>query len=597
MSTPLQALRDAMARRDIDACLIPTADFHNSEYVAPHFACRAWLSGFTGSAGTLLVFPHWAGLWTDGRYFLQAARQLEGTGIRLMKSGEPGVPPIRDFLRSSLRAGQTLWFDSRCVTARTGRDYFSLARRLGVKIRDREDLLEEIWPDRPSLPCAPVRALDPAITGESRREKLDRVRGAVAKEGADLLLLSALEDIAWLLNLRGGDIDHTPVFLAYLALDREGATLFAQPAAFSPALREELEADGVRLAPYGGVFPWANRLSRERTVQLDPSRVSARLLTGIPSGVKVLERPDPTLAMKAVKNPTEQEGFRTAHLEDGVALTRFMYWLKTRAGGEPVTELSAAAHLESLRRASPHYLMPSFDPILAYGDHSAVVHYSPTPETDRPLQREGFLLADTGGHYTTGTTDCTRTYALGPLTAEQKTRYTAVLRGNLALAAARFRAGCTGLNLDILARAPLWDLGLDYNHSTGHGVGNLLSVHEGPQSIRWRSPGEDAPLEAGMVTSDEPGVYFPGEYGIRLENLMLCTQGETTPFGSFLAFETLTLTPFDLDGVDPDQMTPRERDLLNAYHARVLAAIAPRLPSEEAAWLAHATRPIRGSGE
>ena len=592
MSTPLQALRGAMALREIDACLIPTADYHNSEYVGDHFACRAWLSGFTGSAGTLLVFPGWAGLWTDGRYFLQAERQLAGSGIKLMKMGEPGVPTVEAFLRSSLRSGQTLCFDSRCVTAETGRKYYSLARSKGVKILDREDLMEEIWLDRPPMAREPVKPLPPEYAGESRADKLARVRAAAAKEGANTFLLTALEDIAWLLNLRGSDVACTPVFLSFLALGQRDGTLFAHPAAFSPDLREELEADGIRLQPYEGVYAWANRLKREQTVLLDPSRVNARLLTSIPTGVKVLERPDPTLTMKAVKNPVEQENFRKAHLDDGVALTRFMYWVKTNAGQVPMTERSAAEKLEELRRASPDYLMPSFDPILACGDHSAVVHYSATEETDAAITGEGFLLADTGGHYRTGTTDCTRTYALGPVTEQQKARYTAVLRGNLDLAAARFKQGCTGLNLDILARQPLWELGLDFNHGTGHGVGYLLSVHEGPQSIRWRSLGEDAALEPGMITSDEPGVYFPGAWGIRLENLLLCGEKERTDFGTFLGFETLTLTPFDLDAVDPARMTRRERELLNAYHARVYETIASRLPREEADWLREATRPI-----
>ena len=353
MSTPLQALRAAMADRELDACLIPTADYHNSEYVGDHFACRAWLSGFTGSAGTLLVFRNWAGLWTDGRYFLQAERQLEGTGIKLMKMGEPGVPTISDFLRSSLQPGQTLCFDSRCVTAATARRYYALAKQKGVKIRDWEELMDQVWLDRPPLPASPVWALPAGLTGTTRREKLDRVRAAVVKEGANTLLLTALEDIAWLLDLRGGDVACTPVFLAYLALGPMGGTLFAQPAAFSPELRDALAADGIQLQPYDGVYLWANRLRREQVIHLDPARVNARLLTSIPTGVKVIEKPDPTIAMKAVKDPVEQAKFRKAHLDDGVALTRFMYWLKTSAGKVPMTERSAADKLEELRRASP----------------------------------------------------------------------------------------------------------------------------------------------------------------------------------------------------------------------------------------------------
>lgn len=592
MAHPLQALRDVMAEHHIDAYLIPTADFHGSEYVGDYFACREYLSGFTGSAGTLLVFPHWAGLWTDGRYFLQAEEQLAGSGIRLMKQGQPGVPTIEAFLRASLQPGQTLAFDGRCVDARTSRRYHKLVREIGAKLNHQLDLVAEIWSQRPPLSAQPVWPLDEKYAGLSRREKLRQIRTAMTAQGADLLLLTTLEDIAWLLNLRGGDVACTPVFLSYLALTQDGGVLFANAAAFPAQVLDQLEADGITLRPYDGVYSYANRISPSQRVMLDTRRVNTTLLTSIPTGVPVLDRPNPTEGRKAIKNPVEIENMRQAHLADGVALTRFMYWLKTRAGKEPMTEISAAEHLEELRRASPLYLQPSFDPILAAGPHSAVVHYSATPESDSPIPNQGFLLADTGGHYYTGTTDCTRTYALGPLTHHQKTCYTAVLRGNLNLADAVFPAGVTGSNLDWTARQPLWELGLDFNHGTGHGVGYLLSVHEGPQNIRWRSTGKETPLAPGMITSDEPGVYFDGDYGIRLENLVLCVEKETTPFGTFLGFEPLTLTPFDLDAVDPDQLTPKERALLNTYHARVREAIAPHLPPEEAAWLQAATHPI-----
>ncbi len=592
MAHPLQALRDVMAEHHIDAYLIPTADFHGSEYVGDYFACREYLSGFTGSAGTLLVFPHWAGLWTDGRYFLQAEEQLAGSGIRLMKQGQPGVPTIEAFLRASLQPGQTLAFDGRCVDARTGRRYHKLVREIGAKLNHQLDLAAEIWSQRPPLSAQPVWPLDEKYAGLSRREKLRQIRTAMTAQGADLLLLTTLEDIAWLLNLRGGDVACTPVFLSYLALTQEGGVLFANAAAFPAQVLDQLEADGITLRPYDGIYSYANRISPSQRVMLDTRRVNTTLLTSIPTGVPVLDRPNPTEGRKAIKNPVEIENMRQAHLADGVALTRFMYWLKTRAGKEPMTEISAAEHLEELRRASPLYLQPSFDPILAAGPHSAVVHYSATPESDSPIPNQGFLLADTGGHYYTGTTDCTRTYALGPLTHHQKTCYTAVLRGNLNLADAVFPAGVTGSNLDWTARQPLWELGLDFNHGTGHGVGYLLSVHEGPQNIRWRSTGKETPLAPGMITSDEPGVYFDGDYGIRLENLVLCVEKETTPFGTFLGFEPLTLTPFDLDAVDPDQLTPKERTLLNTYHARVREAIAPHLPPEQAAWLQAATHPI-----
>ena len=592
MAHPLQALRDAMADYHVDAYLIPTADFHGSEYVGAHFACREYVSGFTGSAGTLLVFANWAGLWTDGRYFLQAEEELKGSGIHLMKQGQPGVPTIEKFLRGSLQPGQTLGFDGRCVDARTGRRYHRLVRQLGARLNHQLDLVGEIWTQRPPLSARPAWLLEEAYAGVSRREKLAQIRAVLAADGQDVLLLTALEDIAWLLNLRGDDLPHDPVVLSYLALTREGCTLFANPAVFSPQDADALEADGVSLRPYEGFAGYLGRLTPDQRVQLDMRRVSTSLLTAIPSEVKVTDRPDPTEKAKAVKNPVEIENMRQAHLADGIALTRFLYWLKTQAAGETVTELSAAAKLEEFRKADALYLQPSFAPILAAGDHSAVVHYSPTPASDRPIGTQGFLLADTGGHYYTGTTDCTRTYAVGPLTPEQKTHYTAVLRGNLALAQAVFPAGCPGSSLDLAARQPLWQLGLDFNHGTGHGVGYLLSVHEGPQRIHWKPNGPQTTLMPGMITSDEPGLYFDGAYGIRLENLLLCIEKNTTPFGRFLGFETLTLTPFDLDAVCPEEMSLQERQWLNDYHARVYAALAPHLPPAEAAWLQDATRPI-----
>lgn len=593
MRKQLQALRARMAEHKLQAYLIPTADPHGSEYAGAHFACRDYVSGFTGSAGTLLVFPNWAGLWTDGRYFLQAEEQLQGSGIRLMKSGEPGVPTLEAFLKKSLQPEQTLGFDGRCVDARTGRRYHKLAKDLGARINSRLDLVGEIWPNRPPRSAQPVWALAEEYAGVSRRDKLRQLREDMREQKTGVFLLTALEDIAWLLNLRGGDIPSTPVFLAYLALDLEHCTLFAQADCFPQEVLDQLEADQVYLRPYEEVYAYAGRLSPGQRVLLDSRRLNMNLLTSIPGAVQVVDRPNPTLARKAAKNPVEQENAKKAHLADGIALTRFMYWLKTQAGKVPLTERSAAARLEELRRADPLYLQPSFAPILAWGPHGAIVHYEATEESDAAITGGGFLLADTGGHYLTGTTDCTRTYALGPLTPEQKAHYTAVLRGNLNLAAARFKSGCTGLNLDYLARAPLWAMGLDYNHGTGHGVGQLLSVHEGPQSIRSRplAP-KEAPLVPGMITSDEPGLYLEGQYGIRLENLLLCVEAEVTAFGRFLAFETLTLTPFDRDAIDPALLSQEERDRLNAYHARVYAAIAPHLPPEEAAWLQTATAPL-----
>lgn len=589
----LQDLRRVMGQHQVDAYLIPTEDFHGSEYVGAHFACRQFVSGFTGSAGTLLVFPNWAGLWTDGRYFLQAEAQLADSGIRLMKSGQPGVPTVEGFLRQSIQAGQMLGFDGRCVSARTGRSYYRLMQELGGRINEQLDLVGEIWPNRPPLSAQPVWELPLSEAGESRKDKLAWARRAMAREKADAFLLTTLEDIAWLLNLRGGDIACTPVFLAYLVLNREEALLFAEPSAFPSALLTALEADGVSVQPYQAVYRCVGGFAAGQRVLLDTRQVNTRLLTSIPSAVKVVDKPNPTERRKAIKNETELKNMAKAHLYDGIALTRFLYWVKQNVGKLPMTECSAAAHLESLRREQPGYLGPSFEPILAFGSHGAIIHYTPTPESDRAITAEGFLLADTGGHYRTGTTDCTRTYALGPLTATQRAEYTAVLRGNLQLSAAIFRAGTPGTNLDILARRPLWEMGLDYNHGTGHGVGYLLSVHEGPQSIRQKpADGKNAPFAAGMITSNEPGFYRDGYYGIRLENLEQCVEKTTTPYGTFLGFETLTLTPFDLDAIEPSLMSEQEKHLLNTYHTRVYQTLAPHLPEEEAIWLKEATRGI-----
>ncbi len=586
MRPQLQALRAAMAAHGITAYLVPTADPHGSEYVGDHFAYRAWVSGFTGSAGTLLVFPQWAGLWTDGRYFLQARDQLAGSGIRLMEQGQPGVPSVEDFLRDSLQSGQVLGFDGRCVDARTGSRCAALARRRGARLEDRLDLVGEVWADRPPRSARPIWAMDPQWSGQSRRDRLARLRADVHSAGCTVHLLTSLTDIAWLLDLRGDDIACTPVFLAYFALTPLGCTLFVQPQALSPALRDALAADGVAVRDYDGFYDFVAHLPAEGRVLLDTRRVSLRVLATLPEGLAYTDAPDPTDARKAVKTAAECAGSRRAHLADGLALTRFMHWLKTSVGRVPMTEISAAERLEELRRASPDYLGPSFDPILAYGPHGAIVHYSATEETDAPLAAEGLLLADTGGHYRCGTTDCTRTYALGPLTDGQRTHYTAVLRGHLALGSASFRAGCTGRDLDVLARQPLWAMGLDYDHGTGHGVGHVLSVHEGPQSISRRSGG--APLRPGMITSNEPGLYLAGRYGIRLEDLTLCVERQP----GFLGFETLTCTPFDRDAIAADELTAAERTLVDDYHAWVRTALTPLLPPDEAAWLAQATRPL-----
>lgn len=590
----LNALRILMKEKKIDAYLVPTDDFHGSEYVGDYFKCRKYITGFTGSAGTAIITQDMAGLWTDGRYFIQAADQLRDTTIELFKSGEPGVPTVHQFLNDKLEEGMCLGFDGRTVSAREAEELQELLQEKHITFSVNDDLIGEIWEDRPVLSCEPVMELDIRWTGKSRADKIAEIREQMKAKEADTFILTSLDDIAWLLNIRGNDIHCCPVVLSYLVMMENELRLYANAAAFSEEIRSNLEADGVKIYPYDDVYSYVQSISSDKKVLLSRANVNSRLVSNIPSEVTILDEPNLTLLPKAVKNKTEMENERIAHIKDGVAVTKFIHWLKKNVTRTTITELSAAEKLYQFRSEQEHFLGDSFDPIIAYGTHAAIVHYSATEATDIPLEARGMVLADTGGHYLEGTTDITRTIVLGPVTAKEKKFFTAVLRGNLNLAAAKFKYGCTGLNLDYLARGPLWELGEDYNHGTGHGVGYLLNVHEGPNSFRWKNlPGNPAPvLEEGMITSDEPGYYLENEFGIRHENLVLCKKAEKTSFGQFMCFEPLTMVPFDLEGINPEEMTERERKLLNDYHQKVYTTISPYLDEEEKEWLKQATREI-----
>lgn len=583
-----------MKEKKIDAYLVPTDDFHGSEYVGDYFKCRKYITGFTGSAGTAIITQDMAGLWTDGRYFIQAADQLRDTTIELFKSGEPGVPTVHQFLNDKLEEGMCLGFDGRTVSAREAEELQELLQKKHITFSVNDDLIGEIWEDRPVLSCEPVMELDIRWTGKSRADKIAEIREQMKAKEADTFILTSLDDIAWLLNIRGNDIHCCPVVLSYLVMMENELRLYANAAAFSEEIRSNLEADGVKIYPYDDVYSYVQSISSDKKVLLSRANVNSRLVSNIPSEVTILDEPNLTLLPKAVKNKTEMENERIAHIKDGIAVTKFIHWLKKNVTRTTITELSAAEKLYQFRSEQEHFLGDSFDPIIAYGTHAAIVHYSATEATDIPLEARGMVLADTGGHYLEGTTDITRTIVLGPVTAKEKKFFTAVLRGNLNLAAAKFKYGCTGLNLDYLARGPLWELGEDYNHGTGHGVGYLLNVHEGPNSFRWKNlPGNPAPvLEEGMITSDEPGYYLENEFGIRHENLVLCKKAEKTSFGQFMCFEPLTMVPFDLEGINPEEMTERERKLLNDYHQKVYTTISPYLDEEEKEWLKQATREI-----
>lgn len=580
-----------MEDNKIDAFLIPTEDFHGSEYVGDHFHCRRYITGFTGSAGTALVTQKMAGLWTDGRYFQQAAMQLEGTTVELFKTGEPGVPAIHDFIKDTLQPGQTLGMDGRTVNAGEMERFKKELTLNGIAVRNELDLVGMIWEDRPPILFGNVFELDEKWCGESRAEKLSRIRKAVSEGNADSLLLSSLEDISWLLNIRAADHMQSMVVLAYLYLDMNKVILFTDEKSLPQGWSKKA---GVQILPYDDIYRFLRELPVS-SLMMARNSVNSLLYSSVPDHVHIVEHENPTYRARAVKNPIEMENMREAHRKDGVAVTRFICWLKQNAGKEGITELSAARKLYALRQEQENFICNSFDPIIAYREHGSIIHYSATEETDVPILAEGMVLADTGGQYLEGTTDITRTVVVGEVTPEEKLYYTTVLKGHLSLLDAHFREGCSGLNLDYLAREPLWRMGKDYNHGTGHGVGYLLNVHEGPNGFRWKTVPErndSGVFEEGMITSDEPGYYEEGKFGIRHESLLLCRKAEKTETAQFMNFEVLTMVPFDLKAIEPSLLTEREKELLNSYHRRVRETILPLLPEEEKEWLIEQTRPV-----
>ncbi len=591
----IAALRGLMRSRGIDVYIVCTEDFHGSEYVGEYFKLREYLSGFTGSAGTLVVTAEEAALWTDGRYFLQAAEQLRGSFIALMKQGVEGVPDIAEYLAQKLPEGGCIGFDGRTVGCSRVNTILKKCAAKHPVLSCGEDVGGHVWDNRPALSKQPVWELSEKYSGLSRAEKLKKIREALKKQGADFLAVSALDETAWALNLRGNDVAYNPVFLAYMIVSERDVKLFAEQSIFSPEIKQGLKQDGVTLCAYDEVYSALSALPEDKTLMIDPQSVNWRFMSCVPKNMKRAQCRSPIVLMKACKTEAEQTGERLAHIKDGAAVTKFICWLKRSVSAEHITEISAAQKLLEFRRQQENFLGESFDPIMGYGAHGAIVHYSATPETDAELSPRGLLLSDTGAHYLEGTTDITRTIALGEVTDEEKRAFTLVLAGHLELAAMKFPYGTRGANLDAAARAPLWQHGLDFNHGTGHGVGHVLNVHEAPQRIHWRirDGAQGAVFEAGMITSDEPGLYVEGKFGIRHENLLLCREAEKTEYGQFLCFETLTLVPFDLDAVDARYLTDRQIELLNAYHKRVYDEIAPLVSADEARWLKQATRPVK----
>lgn len=592
-------LRESMKGAGIDCYLIPTSDYHDSEYVSSFFMVRKYFSGFTGSAGTLVVMKDKAALFTDGRYFIQAGKELEGSGICLMKMGEPDVPSLKQYLDQHMKDGENLGFDGRVVRADDADSYEKIVEKKKGKLIWDKDLAQDIWMDRPPLVHGSVFCLSQRFCGESAASKIERVRKKMKEEGATMHIITSLDDIAWLLNIRGNDVESCPVALAFCVITMKQVLLFAgekkeDSEAWPDKVRNYLEENEVKLLAYDDFYQYVSEIHGEK-VLLCRARISCRLARELSADVTILDRPNPTSLMKAIKNQTEMENLRKAHLKDGIAVTRFMYWLKKNVGKLPMTEVSAAEYLETLHRENENFIEPSFETICAYGANGAIIHYSAEPGKCAEIEPEGLLMVDSGGHYLEGTTDITRTFALGPVTGEMKKHFTLVLRAMLNLRGARFLYGCRGINLDVKAREILWEQGLDYKHGTGHGVGYLLNVHEGPNSFRWKlmpDCQDNAVLEEGMVTTDEPGIYIEGSHGIRIENELLCRKGEKNEYGQFMYFEDLTCAPIDLDAVDAALLDEADRRRLNAYHREVYERLSPYFEGEELSWLKQVTAEI-----
>ena len=591
----LALLRKKMQEEGIDFYMMPTADFHNSEYVNDYFKVREYFCNFTGSNGTLVVWKDGAGLWTDGRYFIQAEAELEGTTVELFRMLQEGVPTIEEFLEQNMQQGQTLGFDGRVIAAMDGKKYEKVLEKKQIRIAYEKDLAESIWTDRPDFPAGKVTVLDEKIAGKSVEEKLTETREKMAKDGANALLLTKLDDLMWLFNIRGCDVECNPVAMSYAYITEESATLFIQQKALDAQVTEYLAAHRIEVKEYDTVVDFLKALPAGNAILVDNRYCSYTLYKTLQKNQKLVEGKNPTELLKAIKNPVELARMQEIFLKDSVAVTKFIYWLKTHVGKEKITEISASDQLLAFRQEQEHFIEPSFNTIAAYKDHAAMMHYSATPESDVELKAEGMLLVDSGGQYEEGTTDITRTFVLGELSDECKLHFTTALRSMIRLAKARFLYGCRGMNLDILARGPLWDLDLDYKCGTGHGIGHVLNVHEAPNGFRWRivpERNDSCVLEEGMVQSDEPGVYLEGKYGIRHENETVVRKGAKNEYGQFMYLETITFVPIDLDGVDVNVLMPDERQWLNAYHAEVYEKVSPYLNDAERTWLKQATRAI-----
>lgn len=584
----ITALRKYMQEHNLQAFIIPSTDAHLSEYPALHWAAREWISGFTGSAGTIVVTLSKAGLWTDSRYFLQAATELKGTEIDLYKDGLPETPSFEEWLTNELKAGDAVGIDGSVYGAK---EAANLSAKLGLRslhLKSEYDPFATVWEDRPAIPQNPIFVLPEKYTGEPAHSKIARICKSVKKAGAESLLVASLDTIAWIFNIRGNDVKCNPVAVSYAYISDKETVLFIDPKKLSAETTDYLHKEGVTLAEYSKVYDYLSKINT--AVCLDSAKVPLKLYNTIPSGCRIIDIPSPADLMKSIKNDTEAEGVRNAMVRDGVALVKFFMWLEKAIPQGKVTEITIAEKLVEYRSQQDNYVGESFDTIAGYAGNGAIVHYHAHPDTAATVKPEGLLLIDSGAQYFDGTTDITRTLAVGPLSEQMKKDYTMVLKGHIGLATAIYPQGTRGSQLDILARKTMWDNGINYLHGTGHGIGHFLNVHEGPQSIRMNE--NPTTIQIGMITSNEPGLYRAGKYGIRVENLVRTKHEMKTEFGDFYAFETLTLCPIDTTPVIKDMLTEKETAWLNNYHKNVYDRLSPLLSAEEKDWLKSKTNEI-----
>ena len=588
-SEKLRMLRQQMKKKDINAYIIPHSDPHISEYIPDYWKMREWASGFNGSAGTFVVTMDNAALWTDSRYFIQAEQQLQGSGIELCKIGLPETPDILSWISMNLKKGAVIGFDGLVFSSNSARNYIDSFKKKGFSCNPNIDVVSKLWNDRPDLPCDKVFLHESDFAKISISEKLGAIRKALLVHDATAYLMCALDEICWTFNIRGSDISFNPVVLSYAIVDDDTATLFIDRNKVDSTLLEYLQNEGVDVKDYGKIFKHISKLNKKDTVVIDPAKTNFLVHSQIPEKVKVIETLGLATEIKARKYPSEIDGVKAAMVQDGVAMVEFLCWLETNVGKVDMTELSVGEKLVEFRSKQQYFVSESFGSIVGYKEHGAIVHYSASPETSYKIEKDGFLLVDSGGQYLNGTTDITRTVHLSTPTQEEKVDYTLVLKGMIRLAMAKFPAGTRGSQLDTLARMALWSYNINYGHGTGHGVGYFLNVHEGPQQIR---PDNHLPIEVGMLMSNEPGLYRAGKHGIRIENLIVCVDDETNGFGRFLKFETLTLCPIDTKAIDVDMLWADEKEWLNSYHSLVFERLSPYLDTEHKSWLQEKTRPI-----